>query len=98
MAILKSAYRWVWGLALVLVFPILAAAPQATGPLRIHPTNGRYVTDGSGRAIYLTGSHSWDTFQKWSMTSNPSQYLDLLQASGHNFMRFWVADSAWSPE
>ena len=30
------------------------------GPLRVHPANGRYFTDASGRAIYLTGSHTWD--------------------------------------
>ena len=35
----------------------LTAAP-ATGPLRVHPTNPRYFTDGSGKAIYLTGSHT----------------------------------------
>jgi hypothetical protein len=27
----------------------------ARGPLRVHPRNPRYFTDGSGRAIYLTG-------------------------------------------
>src|SRR3954471_18954697 len=92
MAILKSAHRWAWVFVL-----LLGAAPQATGPLRRHPTNGRYVTDGSGRAIYLTGSHSWDTFQRWLWTSNPQNYFSILQANNHNFMRFWVAESAWSP-
>lgn len=28
----------------------------AAGPLRMHPSNPRYFTDGSGRAVYLTGS------------------------------------------
>ena len=93
MAILKSAHRWAWVFVL-----LLGAAPQATGPLRRHPTNGRYVTDGSGRAIYLTGSHSWDTFQKWSVTQNPQNYFNILQANNHNFMRFWVAESGWSPD
>jgi hypothetical protein len=31
----------------------------ASGPLKIHPDNPRYFTDGSGKAIYLTGSHTW---------------------------------------
>lgn len=90
-----SAYRLTWGVALAVM--VCAAAPQATGPLRKHPTNGRYFTDGSGRAIYLTGSHSWDTFQDWLWTENPQQYFNLLQANNHNFMRFWVADTAYSP-
>jgi hypothetical protein len=38
---------------------------QASGPLRVHPTNPRYFTDGtklpdgSLKAVYLTGSHTW---------------------------------------
>lgn len=32
---------------------------EAIGPLRVHPTNPRYFTDGRGKAIYLTGSHFW---------------------------------------
>src|SRR5262245_50945348 len=37
----------------------------ASGPLRIHPQNSRYFTDGTKeaggalRATYLTGSHTW---------------------------------------
>jgi hypothetical protein len=27
-------------------------------PLEVHPANPRYFTDGSDRAIYLTGSHT----------------------------------------
>ena len=36
---------------------------MSTGPLRPHPQNPRYFTDGSGRAIYLTGSHTWSNLQ-----------------------------------
>jgi len=44
---------------------ILRQRPTANGPLRVHPTNPRYFTDGSGKAIYFTGSHHWDNFQRW---------------------------------
>jgi len=33
------------------------------GPLRLHPANPRYFADRHGRAVYLTGSHTWDTLQ-----------------------------------
>ena len=33
-------------------------AAIATGPLRTNPANPRYFTDGSGKAIYLTGSRT----------------------------------------
>ena len=32
-----------------------AAAENATGPLRVHPTNPCYFADGSGKAIRLAG-------------------------------------------
>jgi hypothetical protein len=33
------------------------------GPLKKSPTNGRYFRDDIDRAIYLTGSHTWNNFQ-----------------------------------
>ncbi|MEK7406063.1 MAG: hypothetical protein AAB225_13230 [Acidobacteriota bacterium] len=79
----------------------LAAAGQnapARGPLRILPTNPRYFTDGSGTAIYLAGSHNWNTFQDNGHRSGGgdpppvfdySGHLDFLQAHNHNFFRLW---------
>lgn len=76
--------------------PALAQTPtkQATGPLRVHPTNPRYFTDGSGRAIYLTGSHPWNTIQDMGITQPPpafdfDAFLDFLEKHGHNFVRLW---------
>ncbi len=64
----------------------------ATGPLRVHPRNPRYFTDGGGRAIYLTGSHCWQSLQ--DLSDRPpfdyAAYLDMLQEHGHNFMRMWA--------
>jgi hypothetical protein len=54
------------------------AAP-ARGPLRAHPRNPRYFTDGSGKPVYLTGSHHWDNLQdgdnlgRWSQSRGPSE-------------------------
>jgi hypothetical protein len=86
----------------------LAGSGQAQGPLRVHPTNPRYFTDGSGKAVYLTGSHTWDIFQRWlegnldgnNRMGRPADfaaYLHELRNHHHNFVRFWVADTAWSP-
>lgn len=87
-----------------------AAEPApATGPLKPHPTNPRYFADGSGKAIYLTGSHTWDTFQihhkglvspghgPRGRPASFTEYLDVLERHHHNFIRLWVADTAWSP-
>lgn len=70
-----------------------AAFAQASGPLRVHPTNPRYFADGQGRAVYLTGSHTWSSLQdSWTgsfVAFDFNAYLDMLQANGHNFIRLW---------
>jgi hypothetical protein len=47
-------------LASSLVLSLAAASNGAADPLRPHPSNPRWLTDGSGRAIVLTGSHTWE--------------------------------------
>jgi len=65
----------------------------AQGPLHVHPTNPRYFTDGSGKAIFLTGAHTWANFQDIGLA--PLQrfdwpaYIDMMVKHNHNFMRFW---------
>lgn len=64
------------------------------GPLRANPDNGRYFTDDSGKAIYLTGSHTWANLQDIGLSGDPpfpwTEYLDFMQTYGHNFMRLWM--------
>ena len=67
-------------------------------PLRPHPANPRYFQDAKGHAIYLAGSHHWD-----SLVDNGERpggfdfegYLDSLASWGHNFIRLWAAE-AWT--
>jgi hypothetical protein len=70
---------------------------QATGPLRVLSSNPRYFTDGSGKAIYLTGSETQINFKDWGYTDPPpvfdyNEYLDFLQKHNHNFIRLWTMD------
>jgi hypothetical protein len=74
----------------------------ATGPLKVHPSNPRYFTDGSGRAIYLTGSHTWANLQNSGVAPEPvfdwEGYIAMMRAHNHNFMRLWQWEqSAWAP-
>jgi hypothetical protein len=71
--------------------------------LRVLRANPRYFTDGSGRAVYLTGSHVW-----WNLVGshtwktdcergrvepfNYGAYLDTLTQHGHNFFRMWTIE------
>ena len=71
----------------------LSTAPPL-GPLRVHPDNRRYFTDGRGKAIYLTGAHTWNNLQDLG-TNDPPQafdfpaYLDFLEQHHLNFIRLW---------
>ena len=76
------------------------------GPLRVHPANPRYFTDDRGRAIYLTGSHTWCNLQDIGLANTPpfpyDEYLDFMQAHNHNFMRLWMFEqperACWTNE
>ena len=57
--------RWLWFAIALICCTAVRATPgpepaaesnPATGPLKPHPANPRYFADGSGKAIYLTGS------------------------------------------
>ncbi len=76
-----------------------AAALETAGPLRIHPDNPRYFADGAGRAVWLTGSHTWANLQERGVKGQTPDfdydaYLDFLQKRGHNFIRLWAWEHA----
>lgn len=100
-------------LAALILFSVLAQtapgasnvqANSARGPLRIHPDNPRYFTDGtqaadgSLRAVYLTGAHTWNNLVDMGRSDPPEAfdfgaYLDVLERHHHNFIRLWAWDS-----
>ena len=66
------------------------SGPPASGPLRPHPTNPRWLADPSGRAVLLAGSHNWQNLQENGVllrggNTNPppvfdyDAYLDRLE-------------------
>ena len=73
------------------------------GPLRVHPQNPRYFADGGGRAVYLTGSHTWSNLQDQGPKDPPKpfdfeRYLDFLVERDHNVIRLWAWEQArWAP-
>ena len=72
------------------------------GPLRYNPANPRYFTDDTGKAIYLTGSHTWANLIELRLEGQPdfdnSAFLEMLSFYRHNFMRLWTWDHPeWAP-
>ena len=103
-------------LVVLVPLPLTAQTPASSrdarpiaGPLRIHPGNLRYFTDGtklpdgSLKAICLTGSHHWHNLQDAGRIGSPltkkfdyDGYLGLLTTLHHNFMRMWAWEGgAW---
>lgn len=71
-----------------------SARAGTAGPLRVHPQNGRYFADAAGRAVYLTGAHTWNNLSDIGVGDPPAaldfaKYLDFLQRHHHNFIRLW---------
>jgi len=71
---------------------------QMQGVLKVHPVNPRYFTDQSGKAIYLTGSHTWlsvldGTGPSGKQTPEDNSFLDFIVAHGHNFTRLWAFEN-----
>jgi hypothetical protein len=73
------------------------ASRPITAPLQALASNPHYFTDGSGRAIYLTGSHTWNNFQDWGTKGavrplDFTAYVKLLVAHNHNFTLLWATE------
>ncbi len=76
------------------------------GPLRVNPTNARYFTDGTKnadgtlKAVYLTGSHTWANLIDRGPSDPPNgfdfeAYLGFLEKHNHNFIRLWGRHISW---
>ena len=81
-------------LASSLAFAPASGVGNASGPLRVHPDNPRYLADADGRAVLLTGFHTWNSLQDMGPGDPPEPfdydgYLDLLQERGANYIRLW---------
>lgn len=103
-AAVNTTKRYVspWGRAFVVVAAmwvslVTGEAAAAGGPLRVHPTNpccftdGTTTSEGSPKAIYLTGSHQWNNLQDSGRLGAPltnrfdfDDYLKRLQGWNHN--------------
>jgi hypothetical protein len=81
------------------VMPVFAATPPPMGPLKVHAANPRYFAAPDGKALWLTGSHTWAAIQERGIGGETPDfdypgYLDFLQQHGHNFLRLWVWEHA----
>ena len=66
---------------------------NSMSPLRTCSKNPRYFTNDAGKTVYLTGSHTWASFQDMGLEGdkkiNYDEFLDMLESHHHNFTRMW---------
>ena len=74
------------------------------GVLRRCPENPRYFTDDTGKAILLSGSHTWCTLvDLLPIDREPKQeeifdfdrWLSFTKENGYNFLRLWSRDAGY---
>ena len=73
------------------------SGPGISTPLTVLASNPHYFTDANGRAVYLSGSHTWDDFQDTDQSNQPAAfdftgYVNFLIAHGHNMTILWKKD------
>jgi hypothetical protein len=95
-----------WTMQLVALRPAAQASDTTppsvptTGPLTVLASNPRYFTDGTGKAIYLVGSHTWSNGMEDRGTISPPPafdfdgYIAFMVAHRFNWMRLWTTEMA----
>jgi hypothetical protein len=74
--------------------PIPTAAHRITAPLRASATNPNYFVDSVGKAVALTGSHTWNNVQDWGANGSIqnldfNSYVSMLTRHNQNFTLLW---------
>ena len=83
-----------------IIHPPRVRLSDATGPLRVNPLNPRYLTDASGKAVFLVGSNYWNLMQDGGRTNPPpafdfDAFVSFAVEHGYNYMKPHVWEHAW---
>lgn len=73
----------------------LTVNPSSALPLlRASGVNPRYFSDGTGKAVYLAGSHTWADLQDQGSPApavfDYSGYISFMKSHGFNLMHMWT--------
>jgi hypothetical protein len=75
--------------------PVDARPVEKKGPLRVSEKNPGYFTDNTGKAVYLTGSHTWNNLVDMTLPGSSEKfdyekYIRWMKELNHNFIRLWT--------
>ena len=62
---------------------------KMNGTLHVSEINPRYFTDNTGKAVYLTGAHTWNNLVDMGPTQPPEEfdfpaYIEWMKKYNHN--------------
>jgi hypothetical protein len=82
---------------ILVFFSLHSYAQRITTPLKAFSTNPNYFTNGTGKAVYLTGSHTWNTIQDWGINDSIQPldfdaFVEFLLTHHHNFTLLWTTE------
>ncbi len=85
----------IWALFLSVTLLTCVQTTEIKGLLRVSDKNPRYFTDNSGKAVYFTGSHTWNNLVDMTTDTSPEkfdypEYIRWMQSLNHNFIRLWT--------
>ena len=74
--------------------PPAPVGSRIVAPLRASTTNPNYFVDSSGKAVLLTGSHTWNNLQDWGANGSIQSldfnaYVNMLKTWHQNFTLLW---------
>ena len=69
------------------------------GPLTLSAEHPHFFSDGTGKAVFLGGAHTWAYSQERGVEGETPPfdhhaYLDVLVSAGHNCLRVWTWEHA----
>jgi hypothetical protein len=93
--VFKCSYLSIFAVLALLISCSPPASDKINGTLRVSEINPRYFTDNSGKAVYLTGSHTWNNLVDMGPDQPPAEfdydsYIEWMKKSDFNFMRLWT--------
>jgi len=92
---LSYVYHIICILFLILVSCSQCKSDKEKGTLHVSEINPRYFTDNSGKAVYLTGSHTWNNLVDMEPGQTPQKFdfeshIHWMKGYNHNFIRLWT--------
>jgi hypothetical protein len=74
--------------------PPALGGPRIVAPLRVSTTNPNYFVDSRGKAVVLTGSHTWNNLQDWGANGSIQSldfkaYVNMMVTHNQNFTLLW---------